>query len=1297
MGDESDPLLTVRETAKRLQVHENTVRNWAAKGTLQSAGVPGGTHRFRASEVDRLVRQRGARVASVEHDRRAAGPELVDATQLAQWAASRDAQGRFPELVRRLLAATPGVTQVLIRAGDGVALEGWDGLAESTGTTFLPAGRLRFEFGVDKDRKGKADREYQKRLKEAGPDEDLGELVFVFCTPRRWAGGDEWARARREEGKFANVHVLDADALEGWLQATPSVHVWISEHLDRRPRDAESLDRWWARFQSRTSPNLSSAFLLAGREEEAGRLERTLTAGPAVIAVKAAWRDEAVAFLAAAIEARMPEAPIAVVVSSAAVWDRVIAESGRATLVPVFDGADFAGAQVRGHHVVVPVGRNHVVDHAVTIDLPPVGRQQAITALQELGVAADRAYTLSALARRSMPSLVRELALDPAFATPPWARTAVDTAILTSLALIGAWTANPSDLSIIERMTGRPWADVESVLLHWQNTEDPPFVRSGTQWHAASAHQIFHVLHPLISVSVLERWRQTAIDVLLGAGSGVLRRGLASGLALMGAEGDRPMPDGSNCADQATRVAALVLRAALEDETSSTWSALTDVLPLIAEAAPDVFLASVHDDLDRKDLLGGLFQDSDGGFGASPHTGLLWALETVCWHTEHLIDGTFALARLDSIDPGGRTRNRPLESLASILACRIRHTAAPVETKAKAVSLICRRRPEIGWRTVLALLPSPHRVITPPASPVFRDWRPEDQTVTLAELISYVGSLMTNALEAVGADAGRWIELIGHIWALPPGEQTRLLDALSALADDHDMPISEQARLWEKLRAMVANRKRFGEARQANDWVLARLRDISVRLEPVKGALRLGYLFDWQPDLPGLDVTVDYKRYIDGLVTARRNAVIEVLAESSLDGVRQFAGVAPVPNHLGLALGEVASDELTPSLLEWLDSSEPPLRDVAAGWAQRKLIENGPSWLHDVLLRPEMEPHARRLAFMLNAPPRREIWDVIAVVDPALHTAYWESMSAAVVAAEDLERAVEELVRHGRPWTALDLLQVGIHSAENHPLITSAMVRKALDGAMVDDTSAVHSPRHEYGVGRLIDYLAAQDTDLEIIARYEFAFARVTDDRREKKALYSVLGRDPDLFAEIVSYAYKGKNETRRQLDDGQLAVGILAFDVLSSWSMVPGTQENGAIDGEHLRDWVQRARLRLTEIDRGDVGDEIIGQILSASPDGADGSWPAEEVREVIDGIGSPGIDSGLYVGILNRRGMTSRGVFEGGQQERDLADKYRDLARRIAGDWPRTARVLRGVADTYERRARSEDAEAGTSADTE
>jgi excisionase family DNA binding protein len=212
-GSSQTKYLSVRETARRLGVHENTVRNWAREGILPTARVPGSKfHRFDARDVDRLRRQRGASVASVESERSRIGPELIDATQLSHWAATPDAQGAFPELLRRLLAGTPGVTNISVRTAEGVALPGWDGFAESAGTSFLPSGALCFELGVGAHPKAKADADYAKRSTDpAGVDPT--ECVFVFATPRRWSGAGKWASEKRAGETFKDVRVLDADDL----------------------------------------------------------------------------------------------------------------------------------------------------------------------------------------------------------------------------------------------------------------------------------------------------------------------------------------------------------------------------------------------------------------------------------------------------------------------------------------------------------------------------------------------------------------------------------------------------------------------------------------------------------------------------------------------------------------------------------------------------------------------------------------------------------------------------------------------------------------------------------------------------------------------------------------------------------------------------------------------------------------------------------------------------------------------------------------------------------------------------
>ena len=44
---------------------------------------------------------------------------------------------------------------------------------------------------------------------------------------------------------------------------------------------------------------------------------------------------------------------------------------------------------------------------------------------------------------------------------------------------------------------------------------------------------------------------------------------------------------------------------------------------------------------------------------------------------------------------------------------------------------------------------------------------------------------------------------------------------------------------------------------------------------------------------------------------------------------------------------------------------------------------------------------------------------------------------------------------------------------------------------------------------------------------------------------------------------------------------------------------------------------------------------------------WATEEIRELIEELASTNLESGLTVGVFNLRGVTTRGVYDGGAQE--------------------------------------------------
>ncbi len=79
----SAEMLNVRETARRLGVHENTIRNWEQRGLLRAMRLPGsGYRRFGAEQVDQLREEMLTQLALAEtrpvvEPRRPVKPRIV--------------------------------------------------------------------------------------------------------------------------------------------------------------------------------------------------------------------------------------------------------------------------------------------------------------------------------------------------------------------------------------------------------------------------------------------------------------------------------------------------------------------------------------------------------------------------------------------------------------------------------------------------------------------------------------------------------------------------------------------------------------------------------------------------------------------------------------------------------------------------------------------------------------------------------------------------------------------------------------------------------------------------------------------------------------------------------------------------------------------------------------------------------------------------------------------------------------------------------------------------------------------
>lgn len=1312
---EEKRFLNVTETASLLGVHPNTVRNWVAAGTLISARVPGAKqHRFAREEVMRLVEQRGNPASSIAPQFRTDEPELVSATRLAEWAAHDDAKGAFPELMRRLLALTPGITNIDIRAHEGVAAPGWDGSATSTGSAYLPAGELRFEFGTAKDSRGKAQSDYEKRVSASSAEEGT---VFVFATPRSWAGGRRWAAERTAEHAFAAVRVIDAHVLEGWLRETPAVHYWLSERLGFSPRDAQTLGKWWESFQGRVKHAIPASFFAAGRISEVGVLLAGLKGGGAgepVLIVKAAWRDEALAFVYAVVESDPALANRTLVVTEGSAWNRLVASRRPMILIPMFDGADLKAAEEAGHRLILVAGREDSVRRGNVIELPKIDRDEAALALKELGLDSGTVASIVTLARRSTPAMFRSIARDPR-GTPAWAQEDRVSSVLAPLVLAGSWEGGTGDSEILTTLTGVGADEIERLLKVLARRADAPFVLSGGLWRLASPEEAAYLLLRELEPETLDRWARVVPIALLAedplegldaleqlktggqgaavAYSGTLRENLARGLALA-ASTSADLPHHLAIQARVDGIVRQLLHSASADSTGATWARLAKYLPALAEASPEEVQDAIESDLaNSRPILKTLFRDSDGDEGffgpSSPHPSLIWALETLCWSPEHFGRAAMLLAKVAAIDPGGRLANRPIASLANVTTGWIAQCGATTHDKVHLVERVLGVVPDVGWSLLLELWPSQHQVAFSPSRPAYRDWTPPTRSVTYADWGYFVHELVRLAVDAAQDRAERWAQLVPRLDDVPANERLPVVEALQRDIEGSEWSPDERYHVWGALDAEIARH----EAHPNASWSLppgelSVLKDLARRLEPSRDPRRFSSLFGWNAPVPGL--RLGEPGYDEELSALQARAITDVLAHG-LDDLELLVADVKVPQTIGLRLAEM-SEVPENGVVAWLEADESNLRAAALAYARRRLLDVGFGWLRSLLSSSSLLAGQARASLMTAVPFKKEYWSQVDTLDEALQAAYWRTASYYDVPEPERAEAVELLLQHDRPWQSVGLLALMIHHKQTPGV---GLVKRALKAVLGSRGPIDERQMSGYHVQGLLEYLETMAPDDAELPSLEFWFFGLVPDHQPSGALYRALGADASEFVDLIKIVFRAEGEPSRKLSEREQAHAGLAWRVLHEWSTLPGLRPDGTIDGDHLAAWVRSARLALADAGRALIGDEQIGQVLASSPAGADGVWPAEEVRDILENLLNTRIETGLHIGRTNQRGVTSRGVYDGGDQERELEKEYRQMATRIATRWPRTARVLRDIADGYQREAAFYDADAERLAD--
>ena len=1254
----------------------------------------------------------------------------ITSAQIHEWAdKGEEARSRLPVLLRRLVRSTGHELRRVDFPGHGDAQRpGWDGWVDAGGAThWIPEGGSGWELSTAKDPRPKANRDFEGPRADL-PEEVRSETTFVFVSSREWRKKRDWEEARRAEGRWKDVRALDASDLAQWLEESIEGQVWLAEELGLPSlRDCMTLDRAWREWSEASDPPMTSDLLAPAVAEHRGRIVSWLRSDPPdrPLYVAADSKEEALAFLACMFRDEGVPADFtdrAVVVNSAQTV-RTLAPS-KSRFVPIVAGKEAErelASLYRHRHCIVVCPRN-AVGREPDASLGLVRHETFRDGLMAMGLERDEIDRLARESGRSLTVLRRRLSRLDATRQPWWAEETKVARQLVPLTLIGAWLSESrADREVLEALAGRPADQIEEDVAALLGSDDCPVWSVGQHRGVVSkfdglfavgrymtsvdlrrflevAENVLAETDPALELTRNERWMAN-LHGKVRKHSKALRIGICETLVLLSVHGNdlfRPRLG----IDVEGHVAALVRRRLRPDgnEAPLTAEVLESYgrdLPMLAEAAPDAFLSTLEEDLDRPgSAVRELLKPVELTIFNSrpPGVGLLWALECLAWNPSHLTRVVLVLASLAEPASTSGAVDRPVSSLELIFHSWMPQTAATLEQRAQALRSLCNRVSKVGWHVCMKQL-GPGRWL--PSGNHRPRWRGDaagaGQPVPAGESREFIRRALDQALDwPSGHDGSKLADLVDNLGVMPEPERARVWSLVEDWLADQAAG-EDRLEFRERLRRFAFATR--GPLAEVDAEVRERARGMYERLRPIDPVARHAWLFakHWIEEWPeDLGEPRDSSRQEERIDERRTAAMGEILESHGLPGALGLLPESEAAERVGwhVARSIPGHSDRVEALRAGLSGDLPAELDIEA----KKLGEFVRGFLFGVeedareqLLSSVADTLSRgQAAFLFKwAPFEERTWRAVRKQGIDVAGAYWREVRphrGREFSDDERTELLDRLLEAKRPRAAFFALSLRLDSVETSRL-GDLLIRIASRSAMEDSDLEIGAYHWEQAIRSLNDRTGVSRDEM---AYLEFAFFEAL--RFSNYGIPNLqrrLRESPRDFVRLVSILHERRDGREDPegwpVKDFQRVspLGSSAYGVLNAFIRIPGTHGE-EIQFEELHVWVDEVRRLGRDYGREQRTDFWAGKLLSKGPPGDDGLWPCRPICEIMEAKRSKWLMEGFKSGVIEARGVSRR--VAGDSQERDLADHYRQRADRLAGEFPSVGRALERIGAFYD-----------------
>ena len=1243
-----------------------------------------------------------------------AAPEVlrISALRLKQWGETRRAEEELPGLVSRLIRSELFAAGCIRAPSDERIIEPGPDIAVNNparATRHIPGGRSVWEVSTRADVKEKATEDLSRRGLPTGWQQET--TSFAFVTTRSWPGAKEWAFQQHSKHPWRSITVLDATDLQGWIEESLGVQLWL---MDRMGLEREGFQ--WLRaavqdWSSVADPPPGTALLRSSVDRHFTAWREWLRSPPRnPLTIIGESRGETLLFVQALIEhgaSQAPRTPVEglCVSTEEALRHLVGSPPSDVVVIPTNERVrELAVAHSSVLRVVLPAtGQPRVMN---PLNVSPAGITSVRDFLVGEGVDSGRAAQLARSSGGSV-SVLRRLTRKDGAGTPDFQLPNRLSPILAAAGLFGIWDAGSvADRKIVLRLTGqRCDEDLEKAWTDLLDLPESPVWMDGERRGVNSRLDTWQrFTEGKVTPQAVDRYF-AAVGTALGEApldrpgerlllpddyqalrdsqvSGELLRGLAQGLVLLAAFGER-MNQRLVGPPVSARVAQAVFTA-LDDMTVDRLRILHAVMPLLAEAAPEAFLEAMEADLQQtnsaqKALLN--FRRGDSGSESarliystdvlSYRSSLMRAYETLAWFPEYAEQAIDLLAQLADEEILDHHGGQPRQSLAELLKPWHCGSVLDAERHCAVLRKLAEDRPEWAFDFVQKCLRPGHDTASPTNLPL---WRGEPDGAESIRSEQHNMEVYRTAADILVQYAGKSektvIAAIGSVDNLPEKQAARVWKSVATWATSESCSPEERTRLVRHLTAFADGaliRHRREDNRAGARRVLEELSGFPVTAPDLWLFGDNATIREHRPDDSGWEATAER-------LEQKRRSALQALRESG--GIEAILSLVPEIRNTSM-LGAVASrvlstDEVHSAVRKAFHAGGGDARSPMRWFIQGLLNEIDDvdaDALTDVILsssfakrNPDWLPCLlARLPLGLGAPRA----DGLSGKELKL---YWEQFDSErhVIPPERKDWLIAGLCSVVRPRAALWALRGNFEGARTDSLRLLIDTLPQSEEQNLDDLD-----------NELVTAIRKRpDLSPDDAAGIEFMFFDVLE-ADEMPALAKAVASNPSWFRESLMLCMGREDhaedppEWTERRERAPEWLRHRAYRLFKWLPRLPGTTSSG-YDVKQGLAWTTAILSFAEKHDRREVAESLLGQAFGSAGFHQDGT-PADELTKLLEVVRCSRIEQAVAITVGNQLGAVWLPTDDAGRPYRTRAALYRELETRYRDSAPRTARVMR------------------------